>query len=251
MQRIHPNQIKLKEPLQPDEKYYFEYWINPIETSVKVNSFGLAVSMERIKDISVSGLIDMYPISMSEELIESDSNKWQRISGVFEADDKYEYIIIGNFSPDKSIEFTKEKDGLTYGYYLLDDVALRPLNPKVAQELSTNEIIVLEHVMFEFDKAKIQEVSKPQLDELAKYLSSNENYQLEIMGHTDSKGSVAHNLKLSQERANSIKQYLTEKGIDELRIVPIGLGSKYPIVDNETEENRKINRRVEIKVIEK
>ena len=248
-------QIKLKEQLTRGEKYFFEYWVCPISTSVKVNSFGLALSTERMKDINQTGLIDISPISMEKKLIEGDSAKWYRISGTFESDDNYEYLIIGNFGPDESIEFKKEKNGLEYGYYLLDDVLLKALHQKpfqeIFQEIKVNENIVLENILFEFDKATIIETSKPELDKLAKFLISNHQYSIDIMGHTDTKGSTEHNLKLSQKRANSIKQYLTEKGVNNDRIYAIGLGSKHPIVPNTSEKNRKINRRVEIKIKEK
>ena len=244
-------QIKLAEPLRPGEEYFFEYWVNPISTSVKVNAFGLALSMERSEELWEAGLIDIYPVSLNAEIIEGPANDWQRISGVFESDDNYEYVIIGNFSPDNSIGFKEEINGLDYGYYLLDDVLLRPVHPETPPELKPNEIIVLEKIFFEFDKANIQEVSKPQLNELVEYLKSNENYHLEIMGHTDSKGGEAYNLELSQERANSIKEFLVKNGIEDFRISPIGLGSTSPILANISEENRQINRRVEIRIIEK
>lgn len=246
-------QIKLEEPLQSGKQYYFEYWVNPIAPSVKVNSFGLALSMEGIKELMNLGLLDHYPVSMNEEIIDGGLNEWQRIASTFEADSNYEYIIIGNFSPDKSIEFKTETDGIEYGYYLLDDVLLRPLHQEKAKapKLKTNEVIVLNNILFEFDKAVLQEISKPQLNELVEYLDLHQNYEIEIMGHTDSKGSKEHNLELSKNRANAIQQYLTSKGINDLRIHPTGLGSSYPIVANDSEENRKINRRVEIKIIEK
>ena len=70
------------------------------------------------------------------------------------------------------------------------------------------------------------------------------------MGHTDSRGSEKHNLALSQKRANSIKAYLIENGVEDFRIKSIGLGSSNPIALNDSEKNRKINRRVEVKIVE-
>ena len=243
--------FKLKEPLRAGEQYFFEYWIRPINTSIKVNSFGLVVGIERMQNLNISGLIDEYPISMQEKLITDDSIKWHRISGTFESDDDYQYIIIGNFGSDKSMEVEQEENGLKYGYYLLDDVLLRPLYQNTHQKISLNETIILENILFEFDKATIIETSKPELDNLVKVLKSNDKFIIEIMGHTDNQGSLAHNLKLSQKRADSIKEYLTKNGVEVDRVIAKGMGSEYPIVSNDSEENRKINRRVEIKINER
>ena len=155
------------------------------------------------------------------------------------------------FSPDRSIEFRKESDGLEYGYYLVDDVLLRPLDQETPPKISLNEKIILNNILFETNKAEIQEASKPELNELVAFLNLSEKYHLKIMGHTDSQGNMDQNIVLSNNRANSIKQFLIENGIDESRIKAVGFGSAYPIVNNDSEENRKINRRVEIKITEK
>lgn len=239
-------QVKLSEPLKPGEKYFFEYWVNPIEPSVKVNSFGLGLSKQRIQNHSQIGLIDIDPIWVNHEVID-DSLGWQQIAGVFEVNDSYEYIVIGNFKPDDELKYKRENNGLKYGYYLLDDVLLRPLH----QELSTNERIVLENILFEFDQAVINESSKPQLSDLVGYLKSNDKYHIEILGHADSKGSDQYNLQLSQARADAIKDYLKQKGIEGSRINTLGLGSAFPVLNNDTAKNRNVNRRVEIKIVEK
>ena len=224
-------QIKLKEPLQSGEQYFFEYWVCPVKSSVKVNSFGLVLSLDGVKEYTQSGLLDIYPISISEELIDGDTTEWQRISGVFESDDNYQHILIGNFSPDSSIEFKKEPDGLEYGYYMVDDVLLRPLHQKISPKIKVNEKIILNNILFETNKANIQEVSKPELNELVAFLNLSERYHLKIMGHTDSQGDMDQNIVLSNNRANSIKQFLIENGIDESRIKAVGFGSAYPILN--------------------
>jgi len=108
----------------------------------------------------------------------------------------------------------------------------------------------LENIQFDFDKATLQAVSKPQLDELAAYLIAHKTFKLEIRGHTDSIGNSDHNQALSQQRANTIKAYLSSTGIEAERIHPIGFGSSKPIAPNDTEANRTMNRRVEIKITE-
>lgn len=253
-------QIKLTEPLQFNQDYYFEFWVQPISTSVKVNGMGILLTTERQEDLMNDGLIELYPMVMNEEVIGADSSSWQKISGEFKADQRYEYLTVGNFLDDGYIEFKSEPDGLEYGYYLLDDVLLRPLNgktpepppppPKQTTKLKTNEVLVLENILFEFDKAILQDVSKPQLHELIEYLKSNDRYQIEIRGHTDAIGTTQRNQELSEQRANTIKNYLTTHGIQAQRVHPVGFGSSIPLAPNDSEDNRKINRRVEIKITE-
>lgn len=243
-------QTKLKEPLVEGEKYYLEFWVAPIETSVKVNSFGLVLSNELVQDLSVIGPLDRYPVFSSDKIITTDSMQWQRISTTFEADDNYPYIILGNFSRDQAVDFKIEKEGLDYGYYLIDDVLLKPLFDKKPTEFTPNETIILNNLLFEYDKALILENSNVELDKLVLYLKSNPKYLIEIKGHTDAKGNSTYNLNLSQRRANEVEKYLVQHGIKDTKIKAIGVGAQYPIVDNDTEEHRQMNRRVEIKLTE-
>jgi len=80
---------------------------------------------------------------------------------------------------------------------------------------------------------------------LANYPEMN----IEIAGHTDNKGSIENNMKLSQDRANSVLVYLMDKGIDENRMIAKGYGSSEPIETNDTEEGRLKNRRVAFKIL--
>ena len=100
-------------------------------------------------------------------------------------------------------------------------------------------------LLFDFGKATIKPSSFVALDELAESLLKSPEKGLEIIGHTDNVGSASVNLKLSQERANAVKKYLLSKGIEESRLVAIGKGMTEPIADNNTEEGRNKNRRVE------
>ena len=242
-------QIKLKEPLQPGERYAIEYWVNPIVPSVKVNSFGLAVSENRSDDFWETALIQLKPVFINKEIIDAQVNDWQRISGTFVSDGTYAYIIIGNFGSDLTMNAKFEPEGLDYGYYLLDDVQLTHIPRAEKPALVTNKVVVLENILFDFDKAELQEVSRAPLDELATYLLSHPDYGIDIMGHTDAEGGAAYNLTLSQQRADAIAQYLILGGVEEARISPKGLGNAFPVLGNDSEENRRMNRRVEIRII--
>ncbi len=241
-------QVKLKKSLRTGQKYYFEYWVCPIQPSVKVNSFGIALARNRTSATMELGTLDLQPMSINKEIISCDSTLWHRISGVFEPDDTYAYLVIGNFAPDPSMASRKEPDGLDYGYYLVDDVLVKALDASPVQEFIVNETLTLENILFEFDRAILKPSSREPLDELVQYLQHNRELNLEVIGHTDAIGSTEYNLELSRDRANAIQAYLVEQGIKSSRITPVGLGNSVPLVHNDTEENRQLNRRVEIRI---
>jgi len=122
------------------------------------------------------------------------------------------------------------------------DIALESLTP--------NSLTNLKNVFFESGKDVINPLSFPELDRLYKVLKNNPELFLEVAGHTDSVGDDNDNLKLSQMRADAIKNYLVNKGIDPKRFFTVGYGEEFPIGPNSTEEGRKMNRRTEIVIIE-
>ena len=107
----------------------------------------------------------------------------------------------------------------------------------------------LDNVHFDFDKASLRPDSYDQLKELLEWLQRHEEIKIEIAGHTDNIGSDAHNLKLSQDRANTIRNYLTGKGIKAIRLTAKGYGATEPVADNSTEEGRQLNRRTEVRIL--
>jgi outer membrane protein OmpA-like peptidoglycan-associated protein len=108
--------------------------------------------------------------------------------------------------------------------------------------------VVLRGVNFEFDKASLTPDAKVLLDMVSDALLARPDIQVELDGHTDSKGSDAYNQKLSERRAESVKQYLVGRGIDGGRMTTVGFGETQPIADNATDEGREYNRRTELKV---
>lgn len=110
------------------------------------------------------------------------------------------------------------------------------------------DVVVLHGVNFEFDKARLTPNAKTILDNVADELKANPEIQVELGGYTDSRGSDAYNQKLSESRAQSVRSYLVEAGIADSRVTATGYGETAPVADNETEEGRELNRRVELKV---
>ncbi len=101
-------------------------------------------------------------------------------------------------------------------------------------------------ILFNVDSTTIRPESKPVLDEVVRILTAEPAWRLTIEGHTDSAGDDAHNLKLSQGRAEAVKAYLEGQGIDAGRLKATGLGETKPVAENDTELGRAQNRRVEL-----
>lgn len=108
---------------------------------------------------------------------------------------------------------------------------------------------VFDNLVFEFNKDVIKPTSYSYLDELADVMIQEPTWKLQIIGHTDNKGSEEYNLDLSTRRANSVKKYLIYKGVKEEVITSEGKGETEPIDTNDTEQGREKNRRVEFIII--
>jgi outer membrane protein OmpA-like peptidoglycan-associated protein len=91
--------------------------------------------------------------------------------------------------------------------------------------------------------------SNKELNELAEYMNLKKTLVIEIAGHTDNVGAPESNQKLSEDRANAVKQYLVKKGIVAERIVAKGYGDSEPVADNNTASGKQQNRRTEVRVI--
>ncbi|WP_437966857.1 OmpA family protein [Sorangium sp. So ce260] len=123
--------------------------------------------------------------------------------------------------------------------------------PKAVRVTDKN-VVILQQVQFDTDKATIKPVSDPLLDEVAQVLKEHpEIVLIEIQGHTDDRGTVEHNRVLSQNRANSVMAALVRRGIDSTRLTAQGYGREQPLDDNATEAGRQRNRRVQFNIIKK
>lgn len=105
-----------------------------------------------------------------------------------------------------------------------------------------------EQIFFATGKATLLPVSYKPLNEIAQLLKDNPNYKVSIEGHTDNTGNSKANQLLSEKRANTVLQYLINRGITQARMQGNGFGQDKPVADNNTKEGRSKNRRVEIKV---
>lgn len=115
-----------------------------------------------------------------------------------------------------------------------------------AQQTDRGMVLTLGDVLFDTGRAVLKAGAFGTLDRLAAFMRDNAERTLEIEGHTDSTGSDALNLALSQQRAEAVRAALVNRGVDGGRIVTKGLGKAVPVASNDTAEGRQRNRRVEI-----
>lgn len=143
-----------------------------------------------------------------------------------------------------------KKDDNTLIFLLLGAGLLFFLFRKKPQPKKIEQVLkdAFNNLNFEFNKSVILPTSFESLNELAQVMNQT-TWNLKLSGHTDNKGSESYNLKLSENRAKAVKNYLVAQGVDPSRIESKGFGSTQPIAPNDTEENRAINRRVEFQIV--
>ncbi|MDO5769091.1 MAG: OmpA family protein [Psychrobacter sp.] len=137
---------------------------------------------------------------------------------------------------------TEIQNSLTAAETAIGRLGTNPDPRDVARALS------LQVINFDVDKALIPEVNKPLLDRAAQIINEVPDMKLMIIGHTDKTASSEYNMKLSQDRANAVKDYLVSKGVDASKLMTKGMGEKDPIADNSTDQGRFRNRRIEFTV---
>lgn len=127
-------------------------------------------------------------------------------------------------------------------------VAPPPPAPVIRKEDSVAINYIARNVLFNSGSDRFQDSTSIALDELANRLAARPEWHLTIEGHTDASGNPAHNMLLSQKRANAIRNYLLTKGIAANRLTAVGYGQTRPVADNRTPAGRAVNRRVELRL---
>lgn len=118
------------------------------------------------------------------------------------------------------------------------DAKVERVGEGIVVEFSSN-------ILFGFDESNLSADAKINLDKLVVVLNSYDETDIEVQGHTDSKGSVAYNQTLAEQRAGTVSGYLSDKGISYNRLNIVGFGETLPKYENNTADGRTQNRRVE------
>jgi outer membrane protein OmpA-like peptidoglycan-associated protein len=168
------------------------------------------------------------------------------IVSTFHSDDQDgNYVVI--LQPGRGYVITSEAAGYLF-FSERFDVPAESGNTTVRKDIDMTRDIVRLLVFFDFDKATLQKESSVDLDRAVQWLKANPSVKVELAGHTDNVGSREYNLRLSDERAHAVMNYLVSRGVSSSRLSAAGYGMDEPIATNETEEGRGQNRRVEFRV---
>jgi OmpA-OmpF porin, OOP family len=159
--------------------------------------------------------------------------------GVLDPQDRCPNTVAGAKVDANGCEIDSDKDGVVDR---LDKCPTTPMGDKVDASGCSYNIPL--QIQFDTNKATIKPVSNGELDKFVQFLKDVPSAKGELQGHTDSDGSAKANMSLSQRRADAVKAYIVDKGIDGARITAKGYGETMPVADNKTAEGKAANRRV-------
>lgn len=210
------------------------------------------------------------------------NDDWITISAFYKAKGNEKYLVIGNFTSDKSTVLKNVKPPQEKGkkskwnlaatekaaYYFIDDLAVEKISlhredPVIESHagnatflLNTDDIrldsaIVLKNIYFDFNTAVLIPESYLEINRLRELMITHPSIKIKLEGHTDIIGGYDFNLRLSFLRAEAVSKALIAGGVDPSRIEFAGLGYSHPVAPNVSEEGRQKNRRVVFKIIEK
>ncbi len=141
-----------------------------------------------------------------------------------------------------SIQDRLDLSGVTAYEEIERDLYLTPIE--------AGQTVQMHNVLFYQSKAQLIPTSYPELNRLASMMKDNPSITIELAGHTDNVGDREKNLKLSEDRVDAVKKYLVNQGVEAQRITGKGYGGSKPVADNSREITRRLNRRVEFKIIQ-
>ncbi len=196
-------------------------------------------------DNDQDGILDVDDLCPNDP---EDKDNFEDADGCPEPDNDNDRILDQDDSCPRKDGETAEETAETYNG--VDDTDGCPDRGRVV--VTDTKIEILDKIYFEFDSAVIKKQSYPILDAIVATMQGNPDIQLvEIQGHTDSRGKDAYNLDLSDRRAASVREYLTNGGVDASRLQSQGYGETQPIIRKENEEAWAKNRRVEFLILKR
>ena len=185
-----------------------------------------------------------------DQMIFVDSARTGQVSFVYGHGDELGLTITAKGYAPKSIRINSKTDSLPTLYHqdiLMDALAplVRGLDGELAPE-SPSEAVDFQNILFDFDSAKPRKVSQPELKAMAELIKRSKASHVQIVGHTDDVGTDAYNKRLGQRRALAVCEALVRLGVSPNILEPVSKGESAPLVPNDTEFNRSLNRRVEL-----
>jgi len=269
-------QVRLVEPLHRGTIYEFSMQVRlAFWSNATLKSFGAVFTKggyKGLKDAVRGSMVDTVNALTGLH----NNYRWITIKGFYKAGGGEKYLTIGNFSPEIKKDM-KRIDVFRLGpkesYYFVDEIkmvrakqfeekiAIERVGPDYQKEWEDSALVVkkdvaigdkiaLPHISFVNGRYYLLPESYTELNKLARYLLDNPSFEIRINGHSDNLGLRYKNQKISELRAREVFEYLIAKGVQN-KMNFKGFGSDFPIADNNTDDGRAKNRRVEFEIIKK
>ena len=231
--------------LQPGHDYEIVYELNNMSTA---DSIAVPLDVEGVNEYTKVVRVTSHDISLSAGVVVDGD-----ILALAELDDpnSIEVSHLHDFTPQHDVDI---ETGFNTDHHS-DEVSNKPIHEQVAEEQSDKHILFYENIFFKMESSDLSSASKAVLDNLIVELTANPSWNINSIGHTDDSGTARYNQLLSVLRAEAVKTYLYNRGIDFKRITAYGMGEKQPIAENlatdgsDNPQGREANRRVEIQLI--
>ena len=260
-------QGELIDSLTVGQKYYIGFWSH--FHCLATNNIGMAFSIDFVhSDTTVLSLI---PEARLREVKNYDAKEiWTPTIDSFVARERFKYFVIGNLWANNSTALGGSKLFDHYTAFIDDVFVVKAKNPVIPPskkvlppEPPTPLAVrpptkinkpsplpkVLNKVQFRYNSADFEPSSLPQLDSAVVILKNYPTLEILIKGHTSSEGEADYNQKLSKRRAEAVKNYLIQHGIEAKRLIVKGLGKTELLVPDDTEDNKRQNRRIEFVIL--
>ncbi|HKC69566.1 MAG TPA: OmpA family protein [Bacteroidia bacterium] len=239
-------QVELTQPLTAGQTYDVSLKVALAgKSAYAVSGLGIVMTQDKF-DVDNNSYLFIEPDMVSANILKDTS--WATIEGAYTAKGGEKYLIFGTFADYMVIEkiIPDDVNNSRKAYYFVDDISLTPGAPSDAKKdiTFTQGCFKLKNLNFETNKAVILPESFTELDALAVFLKNYPNLTVYIDGYTDKTGTDNINVKLSADRANAVRSYLVNKGVNPDNLLSRWFGSEYPIDERVT--NSITNRRVEI-----
>lgn len=275
-------QNRLNYRLKKNQKYCFTTYVKlGPSCNIATDAFGVHFSANPIsfKKLEDTDIRPQLSLSSSDSVYLTYKSRWMILQCSYVANGTENWMSLGTFKPNNQVNQMSVFGGAKESYYYIDDVSLIPIardeecpcnfsgdslpsatvdfpnkGQDISQEfgrMSVGDNLILENVYFDIDKYNLLPQSLETLGKLYNALLKYPTLKIEISGHTSTTGGYNHNVALSKDRANAVLQYLVNRGIDASRLTKAGYGPDLPIAPNDTEENRQMNRRVEVQIMAK
>lgn len=229
------------------ESYDFHFNLNEI---VQFDEFERDVELEAKKvdfEINVTDELTQAGIPVEVVITNLDNNEVIRTTATKDANGKYKIKLR------EGDRYNVSVSPKGYSFYNTTVDLKKKDTPKKLdvklKELKEDTKLTLNDITFESNSADLNESSYIELNRVVKLMNDNPEINIEISAHTDNVGSDAYNLRLSKRRAQSVVQYLLDAGINQNRMISKGYGESKPLVPNDTDEHKAMNRRVELKIV--